>query len=82
MEMSSANEIRHILNEIDQYKQYLKDMKDCKNLRVTINDEYNSLPRLFERHSMEVHAIINAYENHIAFLEQKILSMKWVDSNE
>ena len=82
MEMSSANEIRHILNEIDQYKQYLKDMKDCKNLRVTINDEYNSLPRLFERHGMEVHAIINAYETHIDFLEQKILSMKWVDSNE
>lgn len=82
MEMSSANEIRHILNEIDQYKQYLKDMKDCKNLRVTINDEYNSFPRSFERSSMEVHAIINAYENHIAELEHRIHVMKWVDSNE
>ena len=82
MEMSSANEIRHILNEIDQYKQYLKDMKNCKKLSVTINDEYDGFPRTFERGSMEVRAIINAYENHIYFLEQKILSMKWVDSNE
>ena len=82
MEMSSAKEIRNILNEIDQYKQYLQDMKNCKNLKVSINDEYNSLPRTFERSSMEVHAIINAYENHIDFLEQRILSMKWVESNE
>ena len=82
MEMSSAKEIRNILNEIDQYKQYLQDMKKCKNLKVSINDEYNSLPRTFERSSMEVHAIINAYENHIDFLDQRILSMKWVASNE
>ena len=82
MEMSSANEIRYILNEIDQYKQYLKDMKNCNNLSVTINDEYNSLPRTFERSSMEVHAIINAYENHIEELEHRIYMMKWVESNE
>ena len=82
MEMSSANEIRNILNEIDQYKKYLQDMKNCKNLKVSINDEYNSLPRTFERSSMEVHAIINAYENHIDFLERKIFGMKWMESNE
>ena len=82
MEMSSANEIRYILNEIDQYKQYLKDMKNCKNLSVTINNEHNSFPRTFERSSMEVHAIINAYETHIEELEHRIYMMKWVESNE
>lgn len=82
MEMSSANEIRHILNEIDQYKQYLQDMKNCKNLSVTINDEYNSFPRTFERGSIEVRAIINAYENHIEGLKHRIHVMKWVASNE
>lgn len=82
MEMSSANEIRRILNEIDQYNKYIKDMKDCKKLDVTICDGVNGLPRTFERHSMEVKAIINAYENHIDFLERRILSMKWVESNE
>lgn len=82
MEMSAANEIRRILNEIDQYNKYIKDMKDCKKLDVTICDGVNGLPRTFERHSMEVKAIINAYENHIDFLERRILSMKWVESNE
>ena len=82
MEMSSANEIRRILNEIDQYNKYIKDMKDCKKLDVTICDGVNGFPRTFERHSMEVKAIINAYENHIDFLERRILSMKWVESNE
>lgn len=82
MEMSSANEIRRILNEIDQYNKYIKDMKDCKKLDVTICDGVNGLPRTFERHGMEVKAIINAYENHIDFLERRILSMKWVESNE
>lgn len=75
MEMSSANEIRHILNEIDQYKQYLKDMKDCKNLRVTINVGCNGIPRTFERSSMEVQAIIDAYENHIEVLCHRIAVM-------
>ena len=82
MEMSSANEIRRILNEIDQYNKYIKDMKDCKKLDVTICDGVNGLPRTFDRHGMEVKAIINAYENHIDFLERRILSMKWVESNE
>lgn len=82
MEMSSANEIRRILNEIDQYNKYIKDMKDCKKLDVTICDGVNGFPRTFERHGMEVKAIINAYENHIDFLERRILSMKWVESNE
>lgn len=82
MEMSSANEIRHILNEIDQYNKYIKDMKDCKKLDVTICDGVNGLPRTFERHGMEVKAIINAYANHIDFLERRILNMKWVESNE
>ena len=82
MEMSAANEIRRILNEIDQYNKYIKDMKDCKKLDVTICDGVNGFPRTFERHSMEIKAIINAYENHIDFLERRILSMKWVESNE
>ena len=82
MEMSAANEIRRILNEIDQYNKYIKDMKDCKKLDVTICDGVNGFPRTFERHGMEVKAIINAYENHIDFLERKILIMKWVESNE
>lgn len=82
MEMSSANEIRNILNEIDQYEKYLKNIKDCKKLDVTICDGYNGLPTTFDRHGMEVKAIINAYENHIDFLERRIFGMKWVESNE
>jgi hypothetical protein len=75
MEMSSANEIRYILNEIDEYKKKLKDIKDCTNLRVTINDEYNGLPCTYERNSMEVRAIIDAYENHIEVLCHRIAAM-------
>ena len=82
MEMSSANEIRYILNEIDEYKKKLKDIKDCTKLSVTINMGCNGLPRTFERNSMEVHAIMNAYENHIEELEHRIHVMKWVSSNE
>lgn len=82
MEMSSANEIRYILNEIDKYKKYLKDIKDCKKLDVTICDGKNGSPTTYDRHSMEVKAIIKMYEEHIDFLEQRILGMKWVLSNE
>lgn len=83
MEMSSANEIRHILNEIDVYKNKLNNMIKCKKLSVTINDGANGLPTTYERHSMEVEAIIKAYEKHIEDLEHRIYVMKWVNnSNE
>lgn len=82
MEMSSANEIRYILNEIDKYKKYLKDIKDCKKLDVTICDGVNGLPRTFERDGIEVKGIRRAYEKHIENLEARIRHMKWVESNE
>lgn len=82
MEMSSANEIRNILNEIDKYEKYLKELKNCKKLDVTICDGANGSPTTYDRHSMEIKAIMNAYENHINFLEKRIFSMKWVESNE
>lgn len=82
MEMSSANEIRRILNEIDQYNKYLKELKNCKKLDVTIYDGKNGSPTTYDRHSMEVKAIIKIYEEHIDFLEQRIYGMKWVESNE
>ena len=82
MEMSSANEIRRILNEIDQYNKYLKELKNCKKLDVTICDGKNGSPTTYDRHSMEVKAIIKIYEEHIDFLEQRIYGMKWVESNE
>lgn len=72
MNMSEANKVRFILNEIDQYKKYLKDMKDCTKLSVTIHDGYNGFPRTFERNSMEVNAIIKAYEERIMSLEEQI----------
>ena len=79
MEMSSANEIRHILNEIDEYKKKLKDIRDCTKLSVTINDGANGLPTTYERHSMEVEAIIEAYENHIEVLCHRIAVMIWIE---
>ena len=82
MEMSSANEIRCILNEIDKYKNKLDNIIKCKKLSVTINDGANGLPTTYERHSMEVAAIIKAYEKHIEDLEHRIYVMKWVESNE
>lgn len=82
MEMSSANEIRHILNEMDEYTKKLKDIRDCTKLSVTFHVGCNGLPRTFERSSMEVHAIIEAYENHIEELKHRIHVMKWVRSNE
>lgn len=83
MEMSSANEIRYILNEIDKYKKYLKDIKDCKKLSVTICDGVNGLPRTFERDGIEIKGIVRAYEKHIEDLEHRIYVMKWVNnSNE
>lgn len=82
MEMNLANEIRNILNEIDKYEKYLKEIKNCKKLNVTICDEKNGCSTTYDRHSMEVKAIINAYETHLNFLERRILSMKWVESNE
>ena len=82
MEMSAANEIRRILNEIDQYNKYIKDMKDCKKLDVTICDGVNGLPRTFERDGIEVKGIRRAYEKHIENLEARIRHMKWVESNE
>ena len=75
MEMSSANEIRHILNEIDEYKKKLKDIRDCTKLSVIIHVGCNGLPRTFERSSMEVRAIIDAYENHIEVLCHRIAAM-------
>ena len=82
MEMSSANEIRRILNEIDQYKKYLKDMQNCTKLSVTIHDGINGLPTTFNRDGIEVKGIIRAYRKHIENLEEKIRHMKWVESNE
>ena len=82
MEMSSANEIRYILNEIDKYKKYLKDMKNCTKLSVTIHDGNNGLPTTFSRDGIEVKGIIRAYEKHIEDLEARIRHMKWVESNE
>jgi hypothetical protein len=75
MEMSSANEIRYILNEIDKYKKYLKDMEDCTKLSVTIHDGYNGSPTTFTRNSIEVEAIIKAYEDHIEDLCHRIAVM-------
>lgn len=72
MNMSEANKVRFILNEIDQYKQYLKDMKNCTKLSVTIHDGYNGSPTTFNRDSIEVKAIIKAYEEKIMNLEQQI----------
>ena len=83
MEMSSANEIRNILNEIDLYTKYLKDMKQCTELKATILDgSNNGCPAIFNRDSIEVKAIIEAYENHIEELKHRIHVMKWVKSNE
>ena len=75
MEMSVANEIRHILNEIDEYKKKLKDIKDCTKLSVTIHNGYNGIPCTYDRDSMEVQAIIDAYENHIEVLCHRIAVM-------
>lgn len=72
MNMSEANNVRFILNEIDRYKKYLKDMKDCTKLSVTIHDGYNGSPTTFTRNSIEVEAIIKAYEEKIMDLEQQI----------
>lgn len=80
MEMSSANEIRYILNEIDKYKKYLKDMEDCTKLSVTIHDGYNGSPTTFSRNGMEVEAIIKAYKEHIEALTQRIEVMRWVEA--
>ena len=82
MEMSSANEIRYILNEIDEYKKRLKNIKDCKKLTVTIHIGCNGLPTTYTRNDIEVEGIINAYEKHIENLEARIRHMKWVNSNE
>ena len=83
MEMSSANEIRRILNEIDQYNKYLKELKDCKKLDVIICDGYNGFPTTFNRDGIEIKGIIRAYEKHIEDLEHRIYVMKWVNnSNE
>lgn len=82
MEMSAANQIRHTLNEIDAYKKYLKDMKNCTKLSVTIHDGVNGLPRTFDRNDIEVKGIIHAYEKHIENLQSKIRQMRWVESNE
>lgn len=83
MEMSSANEIRYILNEIDRYKKYLKDIKNCKRLDGTIYDGHNGTMVTYDRNSIEIKAIIKAYENHIEDLEHRIYVMKWVNnSNE
>lgn len=72
MNMSEANKVRFILNKIDQYKKYLKDMQNCTKLTVTIHDEYNGTLCTFERNSIEVEAIIKAYEEKIMDLEQQI----------
>ena len=72
MNMSEANNVRFILNEIDKYKKYLKDMEDCTKLSVTIHDGYNGCPTTFTRNSIEVEAIIKAYEEKIMDLEQQI----------
>lgn len=72
MNMSEANNVRFILNEIDRYKKYLKDMEDCTKLSVTIHDGYNGSPTTFTRNSIEVEAIIKAYEEKIMDLEQQI----------
>lgn len=82
MEMSSANEIRYILNEIDEYKKKLKDIKDCTKLSVTIHVGCNGLPMTYTRNDIEVKAIIHGYEKHIENLEARIRHMKWVESNE
>lgn len=75
MEMSSANEIRRILNEIDEYKKKLKDIRDCTKLSVTIHVGSNGLPMTYARDSIEVKAIIDAYENHIEVLCHRIAVM-------
>ena len=72
MNMSEANNVRFILNEIDRYKKYLKDMKECTKLSVTIHDGCNGSPTTFNRNSIEVEAIIKAYEEKIMNLEQQI----------
>lgn len=72
MNMSEANKVRYILNEIDKYKKYLKDIEDCTKLSVTIHDGYNGCSRTFERNSIEVLAIIKAYQERIMSLEQQI----------
>ena len=82
MEMSSANEIRHILNEIDEYKKRLKNIKDCTKLSVTIHIGGNGLPTTYTRDDIEVKGIIHAYEKHIDILEARIRQMRWVNSNE
>lgn len=83
MNMSEANNVRFILNEIDKYKKYLKDIKDCTKLSVTIHDGINGSPTTFNRDGIEVKGIIRAYEKHIEDLEHRIYVMKWVNnSNE
>ena len=83
MEMSSANEIRHILNEIDKYKDKLREIQNCKKLEVVINDGANGRPTSYQADSMEVKAIRNAYEKKIEDLKHRIHAMKWVNnSNE
>lgn len=72
MEMSSANEIRYILNEIDEYKKYLNDMEECTKLSVTIHHGGNGSPTTFKRNSIEVEAIIKAYKEKIMDLEQQV----------
>ena len=82
MEMSSANEIRHILNEIDVYKDKLREIQNCKKLEVVINDGANGRPTSYQADSIEVKAIRKAYEKKIEDLTHRIHVMKWVKSNE
>ena len=82
MEMSSANEIRHILNEIDVYKDKLREIQNCKKLDVVINDGANGRPTSYQADSIEVKAIRKAYEEKIEDLKHMIHVMKWVKHNE
>ena len=76
MEMSSANEIRYILNEIDEYTKKLKNIEDCTKLTVTIHIGGNGLPTTYTRNDIEVEGIINAYKKYIENLEARIRQMK------
>ena len=72
MNMSEANKVRLILNEIDKYKKYLNDMEECTKLIVTIHHGGNGSLTTFKRDSIEVEAIIKAYKEKIMDLEQQI----------
>ena len=82
MEMSSANEIRDILNEIDIYKAKLREIQNCKKLKVVITDGVNGKPTSYQADSIEVKAIRHAYEKKIEALKHMIHVMKWVKHNE